>query len=92
MIFPLPSPYPPDVDAHIWRGFRPIRGQLSVGLLMRRTDEAQQWAARVLNLLIADPALKLDAVFRAVGLPSGNTRENLLFRSLHGRSRRRAAP
>ena len=92
MIFPLPSPYPPDVDAHIWRGFRPIRGQLSVGLLMRRTDEAQQWAARVLNLLIADPALKLDAVFRAVGLPSGNTRENLLFRSLHGRSQRRAAP
>src|SRR6185437_8347185 len=90
MTFPLPSPYAPDVDAHIWRGYRPVRGQLSLGLLMRRADEAEQWAARVLNLLIADPALKIDVVFRAAGLPVENTRDNVRFRSL--RSRRRAAP
>jgi hypothetical protein len=72
MTFPLPSPYPPDVDAHIWRGYRPVRGQLSLGLLMRRADEAEQWAARVLNLLIADPALKIDVVFRAAGLKTSS--------------------
>ena len=89
MTFPLPSPYPPAVDAHIWRGYRPVRGQLSVGLLMQRADEAEQWATSVLNLLIADPAVKLDAVFRAADVPVRTARDNSLFRSL--RSRRRAA-
>jgi hypothetical protein len=77
------------VDAHIWRGYRPVLGQLSVGLLMQRADQAEQWATSVLNLLIADPAVKLDAVFRAPDVPVRSAHDTSLFRSL--RNRRRAA-
>ncbi len=63
-----PSSYPPDVDAHIWRGFRAIQGELKLGIMMRRTDRAPQWIARLLNLMIAEPAIKLDVVYKLKGM------------------------
>jgi hypothetical protein len=61
------SSYPPELDAHIWRGFRFVEGQIKLGIALRRTDQAPQWVARLLNLMIAEPALKLDVVYRLKG-------------------------
>lgn len=61
------SPYPPEVDAHIWRGYRPVKGQLKFGIALPDIRRAPLWAARVLNLLIAETAVKLDVVYRFEG-------------------------
>jgi hypothetical protein len=64
---PAFSPYPPEVDAHIWRGYRPVKGQLKIGIALPDIRRAPLWAARVLNLLIAETAVKLDVVYRFEG-------------------------
>ena len=64
------SPYPPEIDAHLWRGFRDIRGELKLGIMMERRSHAPAWIARLLNLLIAETALKLDVVYRVSGIPT----------------------
>jgi hypothetical protein len=61
------SPYPPEVDAHIWRGYRPVKGQLKIGIALPDIRRAPLWAARVLNLLIAETGVKLDVVYRFDG-------------------------
>jgi hypothetical protein len=63
------SPYPPEVDAHIWRGYRPVKGQLKIGIALPDVRRAPLWAAQVLNLLVAETAVKLDVVYRFDGFP-----------------------
>lgn len=62
------SAYAPDVDAHLWRGYRNIEGRLKIGVMLPRTDRAPLWVARILNLLVAEPAVKLDVVYKLNGL------------------------
>lgn len=73
------SPYTPEIDAHLWRGFRDVRGELKLGIMMERSIHAPEWIARLLNLLIAETALKLDVVYRVSGIPAVPRKHDLLF-------------
>jgi hypothetical protein len=84
------SSYPPEIDAHLWRGFRDIRGKLKLGVMMERGNRAPEWIARLLNLLIAETAVKVDVVYRLAGLPEIARKQDLLFRFLERNSK--AAP
>jgi hypothetical protein len=61
------SPYPPEADAHLWRGYRQIEGQLKIGIGLPRAGRAPLWASRLLNLLVAETAVKLDVVYQFNG-------------------------
>jgi hypothetical protein len=80
------SPYPPEIDAHLWRGFRDIRGELKLGIMMERGSHAPAWIARLLNLLIAETALKLDVVYRVSGIPTISRKHDPLFQLLERHS------
>src|SRR4051794_2647066 len=87
-----PSAYLPEIDAHLWRGLRRIEGQIKLGIVMRRTDRAPKWIARLLNLLLAEPAIKLDVVYRANGVEARKSMHDPLFRLLQKVSEKRAWP
>ena len=89
---PPTSPFPPDIEAHVWRGLRQISGQLKVGLLMRETDRTEQWASRVIWLLIAEPCVKLEVVFRLHGVPEPRDSSSALFKVVHRASAQHYAP
>jgi hypothetical protein len=81
----MTSPYPPEIDAHVWRGLRRVDGTIKLGVMLRHTDRAPQWVARLLNLLIAEPAIKLDVVYHVAGLPDGM--KNTAMSRIVGRNR-----
>jgi hypothetical protein len=80
------SPYPPEIDAHLWRGFRDVRGELKLGIMMEHSSQAPEWVARLLNLLIAETALKLDVVYRVSGIPAVPRKLDVLFQFLERQS------
>jgi hypothetical protein len=82
----VPSPYPPEVDAHIWRGYREISGELKIGLMTEHGSRAPQWIASLLNLLIAETAVKLDVVYRLAGVPALKAKRDPVFRWLERQS------
>jgi hypothetical protein len=81
-----PSPYPPEVDAHLWRGYRSVSGELKLGIVMESTERAPLWIARLLNLLIAESAIKLDVVYRLKRIVPPQLRPDVLFRFLRRQS------
>ena len=87
-----PSPFPPDIEAHVWRGLRKVSGQLKIGLLMRDAERTERWIARVIWLLVAEPSLKLDVVFRLQGAPEPVESSSALFRMVHQASARHFHP
>ncbi|MFZ0592249.1 MAG: hypothetical protein WAM39_17430 [Bryobacteraceae bacterium] len=86
------SPYPPDVDAHLWRAYRHIEGRLKIGLMLPRTDRAPLWVARILNLLIAETSVKLDVVYRLNGFIEPPSSPSGLLKPLWRWSEKQAAP
>ncbi len=86
------SPYPPDVDAHLWRGYRHIDGVLKIGLVLPRTDRAPLWVARILNLLVAETSVKLDVVYRLNGFAATPSSPAGLLKPLWRWSEKQAAP
>jgi hypothetical protein len=86
------SPYAPDVDVHLWRGYRHIEGQLKIGLMLPRTDRAPLWVARILNLLVAEAAVKLDVVYRLDGFAAPASGPSGVLKPLWNWSERQAAP
>ena len=86
------SPFPPDIESHVWRGIRQPNRQLKIGLLMRRTEIAEKWIARLIWLLIAEPSVKLDVVFRLEDAPEQQSRPSALFDLVQKASLRRYAP
>lgn len=83
-----PSPYPPEIDAHLWRGFRQIDGEIKLGIVLEHGGFAPQWVAALLNLLIAETAVKLEVVYRLAGIPAARCKQDFLFRILQRRSER----
>jgi hypothetical protein len=82
----VPSPYPPEVDAHIWRGYRDVTGELKIGVMLEHGDRAPRWIASLLNLLIAESAMTLDVVYRLAGVPGVKRKRDPLFRWLERQS------
>lgn len=80
------SPYPPEVDAHIWRGYRDVGGELKLGVMIEHGSRAPQWIASLLNLLIAETAVKLEVVYRLAGVPGVNVKRDPVFRWLERQS------
>jgi hypothetical protein len=86
------SPFLPEIDAHLWRGLRRIEGQIKLGVMMRRTDRAPRWVGRLLNLLVAEPAIKLDVVYRVKGVEASQPAHDPLFHLLQKVSEKHASP
>jgi hypothetical protein len=85
--------YEPKSEAHVWRRFRPvITRQLHCGILLSARG-IENWAASLLALLNADPAIAVDAVFVLDGADKKeNDRGGWLFQLLQAWSNRSAAP
>jgi hypothetical protein len=87
------SYYPPEMDAHLWRAYRSVEGQLKIGVVLQHTGKAPRWVAKLLYLLIAEPAVKLDVVYRLEGIaPTPKPAPSALFRLIQKDSERFTAP
>lgn len=87
------SYYPPEMDAHLWRAYRSVEGQLKIGVVLQHAGKAPLWVTKLLYLLIAEPAIKLDVVYRVEGVtPPSRSEPPALFRLLQKDSERYSAP
>lgn len=87
------SYYPPEMDAHLWRAYRSVEGQLKIGVILRHAGKAALWITKLLYLLIAEPAIKLDVVYCLEGIASpSKPKSAAFFRLLQSDSERYSAP
>ena len=87
------SYYPPEMDAHLWRAYRSVEGQMKIGVVLQHAGKAPVWITKLLYLLIAEPAIKLDVVYRVEGIPASPKPEPpAFFRLMQRDSERYAAP
>lgn len=87
------SYYPPEMDAHLWRAYRSVGGQLKIGVVLQHAGKAPLWVTKLLYLLIAEPAIKLDVVYCLEGVtPPPNPEPPAFFRLLQKDSERYSAP